>query len=245
MSETAFTALLWGAATIALLHTVIGVDHYLPFVVIGKARDWTLRQVLGLTALCGLGHVLGSMLLGVIGIGLGVAIDKLEFIEGTRGSMAAWGLIAFGLVYAAWSAVRAARGHRHEHVHAHNDGTVHTHGHDHQGQHLHAHAAAKKQAAEKSKMPLTGWTLFVLFVFGPCEALIPMFMAPAWQHDWIAVFGVALVFSLVTLVTMLGMVTLGTLGLRNVAFKGLERHANTLAGLAIAASGLAIQLLGV
>lgn len=244
MTPAAIHVLLWGAATVALIHTVIGVDHYLPFIVIGKARKQTLRQVLGLTALCGLGHVLSSMVLGLVGIGLGVAVDTLEVIEGTRGSLAAWGLIAFGLVYAAWSAIRTARGHRHEHVHAHYDGTIHNHDHQHQGGHLHNHEARKAETDAKATQ-LSRWTLFVLFVFGPCEALIPMFMAPAWQHDWATVMAVAVVFSAVTVVTMLLMVTLGMLGLRRLALGGLARHANTLAGLAIAGSGLAIQLLGI
>ena len=35
------------AATLGLVHTVIGPDHYLPFIVIGRARNWKLRKTLG------------------------------------------------------------------------------------------------------------------------------------------------------------------------------------------------------
>jgi hypothetical protein len=44
---------------------------------------------------------------------------------------------------------------------------------------------------------------------------------------------------------MLLLVTAGYFGLALPVFKRLEGHANTLAGLAIAASGLAIQLFGI
>jgi len=66
--DTTLTILLTTAVSVAFVHTLIGVDHTLPFIVIGRARDWPLRKVLGLTALCGLGHVLTSVVLGGVGI---------------------------------------------------------------------------------------------------------------------------------------------------------------------------------
>jgi sulfite exporter TauE/SafE len=233
------TVLLWAAVSIAFLHTLVGIDHYLPFVLIGKARGWNLRKTLSLTALCGVGHVLGSVLLGAVGIGIGVALNKLTWIEGIRGSVAAWSLITFGLVYAAWSMVRTARGQHHSHVHVHEDGVVHTHGHDHHGDHMHVHSEPNK------KPTLTGWTLFIIFVFGPCEALIPLLMAPAYKHNWGVVWAVTLLFSAVTVVTMLGAVAVGYFGLSFAPIEKLEKHANTIAGLTIAFSGLAIQVLGI
>lgn len=239
MNEATIAILLWTAVSIAFLHTLVGVDHYLPFVLIGRARKWSLKKTLSLTALCGVGHVVGSILLGAIGIGIGVALNKLTWIEGIRGSVAAWSLIAFGLAYAAWSFVRTSRGHQHSHVHVHEDGIVHTHTHDHHGDHLHVHEAT----AEGPN--LSGWTLFVIFVFGPCEALIPLLMAPAYKHNWTAVWGVTLLFSAVTVLTMIGAVTVGYYGLGFAPLERLEKHANTIAGLTIATSGLAIQFLGI
>ena len=62
MTDSALQLLLGTAVSIGFLHTLIGVDHSLPFVAIGKARSWTLSKTLGLTAICGLGHVLGLLL---------------------------------------------------------------------------------------------------------------------------------------------------------------------------------------
>ena len=43
------------AALIGLGHTLAGPDHYLPFIVMGKARQWSLGKTMWITFLCGLG----------------------------------------------------------------------------------------------------------------------------------------------------------------------------------------------
>lgn len=235
MNDATFHALLATAATLAVLHTAIGVDHTLPFVVIGRARGWTLARTLAVTALCGLGHVLSSVVIGTVGIALGVALERLEWIEGSRGSLASWALIGFGLAYAAWGLHRAWRNKRHEHVHVHAE-TVHRHPHDHKGEHAHPHGALGS---------VTTWWLFVIFVLGPCEALIPLVTAPAAVGDAGAITLICLVFGATTLVTMVGLVAAGHLGLKLVPLRPLERWSHALAGGTVALSGLAIQVLGI
>jgi len=62
------SAVLMGAAfSIGLLHTLFGPDHYLPFIAMSRARRWNLRKTLIVTLLCGVGHVLSSVLLGFLG----------------------------------------------------------------------------------------------------------------------------------------------------------------------------------
>ena len=124
----------------------------------------------------------------------------------------------------------------HEHPHVHADGTLHTHTHDHTSEHLHVHAGPNV---------VTVWSLFVVFALGPCEALIPLLMAPAAAHNWSWVVVVTVAFTGATVLTMLGTVALGYVGLSPRRMGRLMPHANTLAGLAIAASGLAIQVLGI
>ena len=159
------------AATIGFVHTVLGPDHYLPFIVLSKARGWTPRKTVLVTALCGVGHVLSSVILGLIGIVVGVALFKLEIIESVRGDIAAWLLMAFGFAYFVWGVHRAVRNRSHEHSHAHEAGIVHSHFHGHTGEHSHVHDAKSRS--------VTPWILFLIFIFGPCEPLIPILMFPA------------------------------------------------------------------
>jgi nickel/cobalt exporter len=226
------------AATIGFVHTVTGPDHYLPFIVIGRARRWRLGRTLAVTGVCGLGHVLGSVVLGAVGIGLGVAVHKLNVIEGTRGEIAAWLLITFGLLYATWGWRRARRGHVHTHRHVHGDGTVHDHHHAHHAGHVHVHDDGN------DKQSLTPWALFVIFVLGPCEPLIPILMYPAAQASVGGLVLVTAIFSVVTIATMLIMVVLAERGIRLLPLGRAERYAHALAGVAILGSGLAIRFLG-
>ncbi|MBT8058409.1 MAG: sulfite exporter TauE/SafE family protein [Gammaproteobacteria bacterium] len=232
------TVLVLSAAAIAFVHTLLGPDHYLPFVAMAKARGWSTRKTLKVTLVCGAGHLAGSVLLGLLGILLGLQLASLEWLEGVRGSLAAWGLVAFGLAYTAWGLRQAWRNRPHSHWHNHGDIT-HLHVHTHHEEHAHVHAA------EAGTRSLTPWLIFVIFVLGPCEPLIPLLMYPAARESISGVIAVTTVFGLVTVATMLLAVSLAFLGLRRVRLKGLERFGHALAGSAILACGLGVAFLGI
>ncbi len=48
--DPARAPLLIAALSVAFFHTLVGVDHYLPFVVLGRARRWSMRKVVAITA---------------------------------------------------------------------------------------------------------------------------------------------------------------------------------------------------
>ncbi len=208
--------LLWSAASIGFVHTILGPDHYLPFIMIAKARQWRLTRTLNLTALCGIGHVLSSVLIGVIGIIIGTQLQKLTWIESIRGNLAAWGLIAFGLVYAIWGL---------RHYFKHKQKLLES-GHHHY-----------------QKKP-TPWMLFIIFVLGPCEPLIPVLMYPAAHKSIATIIMVTSVFALVTISTMLVTVWGGYIGLSHVKLNKLQPLSHFLAGIIIFSSGMSIQFLG-
>ena len=219
------TILALTAASIGLLHTLLGPDHYLPFIAMAKARSWPLRKTAWITVLCGLGHVAGSIVLGMVGIAAGIAVRKLEVTESVRGEVAAWLLISFGLLYFVWGLRRAWRNKPH----------THAHGHIHDGEDAHVHG---RDATAKSKTP---WVLFLIFVFGPCEPLIPILMYPAASLSLSGVALVTAVFAVTTIGTMLSVVLLSTFGLKRLAVEPLERYSHALAGSIILACGIAIQ----
>jgi hypothetical protein len=236
------TALMIAAASIAFVHTVLGPDHYLPFVALARGRGWSLRRALGVTLCCGGGHIVGSVVLGFLGLYLGVQLGTLEWIEGIRGDLAGWALVAFGLAYLSWGLRRAVRAHRHSHWHSHG-GLRHRHSHDHFNEHSHPHTGpdAGEPVAQRGVL---AWTLFIVFVLGPCEPLIPLLMFPAARESTTGVIAVSGVFALVTIATMLGAVLLALWGSQRLRLPGLARYGQAIAGGVILCCGLAITVLG-
>jgi hypothetical protein len=185
------------------------------------------------TTVCGIGHVASSVVLGGLGLAFGVAVARIEGVESGRGDLAAWALVAFGLAYAVWGLRHALRRSKGIETHTH-------HGHVH----LHAHGDASHQHAHGMGSNMTFWALFLIFVLGPCEPLIPLFVLPASRGDWALATATAIVFTIVTLTTMVGLTAAALAGAAQLRLGGLERWSHTLAGSVIAASGLAILFLG-
>ena len=219
------------AAGIGFIHTLLGPDHYLPFIVLSKARQWSISKTLVITFLCGLGHVGSSIILGIIGIIFGLAITKLELFESFRGNIAAWLLIGFGLIYFLWGLRSGIKNKPHRHIHSHDNELEHTHDHVHNGEHAHIHDA-------KEKKKLTPWILFIIFVLGPCEPLIPILMYPAAKSSIGGVIWVSSIFALTTIISMTTVVIIALKGINMLPLKSLERYMHAVAGLIIFLSGL-------
>lgn len=217
LGSAGFGLLLLSTAGVAVLHTLTGPDHYLPFIVMGRARRWSFARTVGWTLLCGVGHVGSSVLLALGGVALGYGLERVQLIEEWRGGLAAWLMIAFGAVYLAWGLKRAWRGH------------------------AHVHAGVR---AEADGFNLTPWVLFTIFVFGPCEPMIPLVMLPAAQGQWVEMGTVVALFSVLTLAAMLGAVLLVRRGLTVLPLARFERYTHAAAGGMILLSGCAIQFLG-
>ena len=236
LSDATISVLLATTATVAIAHALLGIDHSVPFIALGRARRWSLRYTLGVTVVCGIVHVASSVAIGALGAAAGQTLDSMAGIESARGELAAALLLSFGLTYAAWATWRLRRGIVHSHLHAHADGTVHAHPHNHQGEHLHMHDAGTG---------LTPWALFVILLLGPCEPLIPLMVVPAMSQSWLVVGGVVAVFGVLTVGTMAVTVAVGYRGLDYLPLRPVMRYADLVAGLVVAASGAAVFLLGI
>lgn len=224
------------AVSLGFLHTLLGPDHYLPFIVLSEARKWTVKKTMLITFFCGLGHVGSSVILGIAGILVGVSVNKLVSVESFRGNIAGWLFIAFGLVYMIISLRNLYRKRPHSHPHYHLGGQKHVHEHTHFEEHTHVH--------ETDPVKTTPWILFLIFVFGPCEPLIPILMYPAAENNIAGSVVVSVLFSIVTIATMMGIVLAFKLGLSRINLKPVEKYSNLIAGSMILLSGIAIQFLG-
>ncbi|MCJ7811697.1 sulfite exporter TauE/SafE family protein [bacterium] len=225
------------AASIGFFHTLLGPDHYLPFIVMSRSGQWSLKKTTWITLVCGIGHILSSVILGFLGIAFGIMVSKLEAFESFRGTLATWALIVFGFVYMIWGIRKAVKNQSHQHAHIHTDGDSHIHRHDHSKEHLHIHQ-------KKGKKNMTPWVLFTIFVLGPCEPLIPMLMYPAAKNNLQGVWLVTGIFGGVTILTMLSIVLISTFGIDLIPTSRMERYVHAIAGATLFLCGLSIQFLG-
>ncbi len=223
-------------ASVAFLHTVMGPDHYVPFIALGKNKSWSLQKTCGVVFVCAFGHALGSIILGIVGIYFGLELQALSSIEGDRGVFAAWVMIALGLIYGSWGFKKVFLRHPHEHWHAHS-GVFHRHKHVHDETHKHVH-----NPYDLDKRDSSAWALFIIFILGPCEPLIPLMMLPAAHGSILGVISVIAIFFLVTLITILGIVLVSYYGLNCLRFDYISRFGSILTGGSIAACGFLILI---
>jgi len=95
----------------AFLHTIIGPDHYVPFIAMAKSEKWSLAKTTLTVLYCGLGHTGSSIMFGAVGIAFGLSVTQIGAFESLRGSSAVWMLIAFELLYFVWGLRRASEKH--------------------------------------------------------------------------------------------------------------------------------------
>lgn len=229
-----FFLLIGSAAFLGFIHTLLGPDHYLPFIVLSKARGWTQSKTLWITFISGIGHVGGSVILGIIGIALGIGLHKLETIESHRGEIVGWLLIIFGLAYSLYGIYKYLKNGGHTHLPAF---LIPKQIRDYQ--HL-----SYENDEQKDNSKLTPWILFLIFVFGPCEVLIPLLIFPAAQFNALGIASVSVVFGITTILTMMTAVFLGYKGTSVIKMKRGEKYLHLLAGLIILIAGLGMTFLG-
>ena len=227
------TILIITAIGIASLHTVLGPDHYLPFIALSKARNWSFGKTLMWVIICGCGHVWSSVLLGLGGALLGWNLSKISWLENVRGGMAGWALLFFGLLYGLWGLKRAWQNKPHKHFDTYQDGNIYVYEHKH-GQTV--------SGAERHKV--TPWVMFIIFLLGPCEPMIPLLFVPAAKNSFLGMIILIGVYTLFTLITMLAMVLLGYYGLGLFKTEKLERYMHALGGLTLFTSGAGILFMG-
>ncbi|MDO6739271.1 sulfite exporter TauE/SafE family protein [Wenyingzhuangia sp. 2_MG-2023] len=213
--------LLSTAISIGVIHTLTGPDHYVPFVVMAKSKGWTLKKTSSVTLMCGLGHVSSSIIIGIIGIIFGVGLSKIEFLESQRGDIAGWLFIIIGALYLIFGITKRI-----------------TH------QKPHTHKLPKFLTRKNSDRKISPWSLFLIFVFGPCEVLVPMLMYPAAHENSTAILLVSVTFSIATLLTMLAVVLPLSFLTVKIPFKNIHKYSNVLVGITLLTCGISIIFLG-
>ena len=226
--------LLMGAAiTIGFLHTAAGPDHYLPFIALSRARGWTFPRTLLWTIICGCGHVWSSVALALGGAALGWSLSHVKWLESLRGGLAGWALLLFGIFYVIYGLIRVTRNTRHKHFDIVENGEMYVYEHKH-GQ----------TVRPDERHVVTPWVMFIIFVLGPCEPMIPLLYFPAARNSWAGMMLLIIVYTVVTLLTMLLMVAAGYYGFSFLKTGKLEPYTHVLAGFTILICGAGMIWIG-
>ena len=124
--------LIGAVASVGVLHTIVP-DHWVPITLIARQRGWSKAETARAAFQAGAGHVLSTLLIGlVVWLAGVVAAARFGHLVETASSIA---LIAFGgwIAISAWRELRTSGGHGHSHSHGFGQSEEHRH-HDHQNQ---------------------------------------------------------------------------------------------------------------
>ena len=209
------------AASIGFIHTILGPDHYLPLVAMAKTNGCSGPKTATYTAFCGISHVLGTILIGALVFLLGLAFFSIETVQSIRGNFAGWFLLLFGAIYFIWGARWAIRRSR------------------------------LRNEPGQMETQTTGFSrcapfaLFIFFILGPCEPLIPLMSFGSGNTEVLSSLLVVFAFCGTTILTMLFCVMFFYYGITRFSlFMKFENYMHAVTGLIIFLCGSAIQFLG-
>jgi len=232
-------ALVATAVGTALFHTLIP-DHWLPFVLIGRARGWSAGRTSLISGFSAVVHTALSFLLGVAAVALGQA--SAETLGHALEHPSHFLLVVFGVLYAVWAWRKG--GHFHP-------GGVHAHGGepdrgcrgdegDSGPEHLHYHADVN---LIRGRTDLQAWWLAFIIGANPCLLLMPLIVNTVPQGPG-PVFLVTLAYSVPTVLLMVGLSALGVSGVVRLQPPGAARHMEAASGLLVAILGIVLWIWG-
>ncbi len=227
------------AGAAALLHTLIP-DHWLPFVLVGRARRWSGATTAAVSGFSAIVHVLTSIALGLAALGIGMTAAKA--IGETLHHAGAVLLVIFGLAYA----LRSWRKGGHFHpggklLHWDNEEPPCTGEEgDANPEHFHYHADQHLIGAQ------AGWSglwLAVIVGANPCVLMLPIMVATAGRGAplfWLVVA----TYAAATVLLIVGLAVAGVVAGRHLRLPVAARHMEAASGMLIALLGLFFWFLG-
>lgn len=235
MNSTVLASVAATGFIVAFFHAAIPT-HWLPFVLVARARGWARTKTIGVALFAGLGHVALTSLLGL-------AIAWFGFtMEEHLGKVFPWAtsglLVAIGFYYA-WRQL-TGRGICH-----HNPPGGHHHASEHCG---HEEAEHSHWDAELRESPLVeaqrgDWAaiggLFVMLTLSPCEGFLPIYLSGV-QFGWFGFFVLSGILAVGALAGMTLFTWLTLVGLERVELKQFERFEAGLMAALFAVLGLLV-----
>lgn len=235
--DATLSLLLATAFSTALFHTLIP-DHWLPFVLIGRARGWSTRTTLFVSGLSAAIHVALSAALGLLAVAVGLEVARAvgESLE----EAAPFLLIGFGLVYALWAWRKGGHFHPGGSLLHRDDEGAHCAGAEGTGpEHLHYHA---DDALIRNTEGRSALALAAIVGINPCVLILPLVLKGA-EESAFALVAVLAAYSATTVALMVGLSVAGVTGALRLRLPGAARYMEAGSGLLIAGAGLVLLFL--
>lgn len=230
--NTTLLALAITSISISFVHTASGPDHYLPFIVLSKSKKWSLFRTILTVIICGLGHVLSSVLLGLVGVFLGWQLNKIDWFQDIRGNLSGWALLIFGVAYLIYAIIQVLRNKPHKHFDVMGE-DVYVYEHNH-----------SEIVMPQNRIKVTPLVLFAIFVMGPSEPLIPLLFYSGINRSITEIVVLIVSFTTCTVLTMLLMVMLGRYGYTLIQSQNFEKYMNVISGAVVTLCGVGVVFFG-
>ncbi|AFL97859.1 hypothetical protein [Ornithobacterium rhinotracheale] len=230
--NTTLLALAITSISISFVHTASGPDHYLPFIVLSKSKRWSMFKTTFIVIICGLGHVLSSVLLGLVGVFLGWQLNKISWFQDIRGNVSGWALLIFGVAYLVYAIIQVVRNKPHKHFDVMGD-DVYVYEHNH-----------SEIVMPQNRIKVTPLVLFAIFVMGPSEPLIPLLFYSGINRSVTEIVVLIVSFTTCTVLTMLLMVMLGRYGYTLIQSQNFEKYMNVISGAVVTLCGVGVVFFG-
>jgi nickel/cobalt exporter len=235
MNTTVLTTLAATGFTVAFFHAALPT-HWLPFVLVARARGWRERKTMGVALAAGLGHVALTSLLGLVVALLGFALDEHfgQIFKWVAGGL----LLAVG-VYFAVQQIQGA-GLQHHHVPGSRHHASELCGKEESESHLEIELRESPVVTNKSSDWAAISGLLVMLTLSPCEAFLPVYLSGV-EFGWTGFFVLSGILAAGTLAGMTLFTWLTLRGLRRFELKRFERYEAGM--LAVVFCGLGLMMM--
>lgn len=238
MQSPVLTTIAVTGFTVAFFHAAIPT-HWLPFVLVARARGWGRGKAIAVLALAGLGHV---AFMSALGLGIAWAGFQLdEHITHAFHWIAGALLLAFAGFYfwRQWTGTGVC--------HHHAPGSQHQPsercGEDGRE---HSHWQEELQDSPLLSKATGEWTaisgLFVMLTLSPCEGFLPVYLSGV-QFGWRGFILLSVILAIATFGAMALFTWLALVGFDRFRLKSFERYEAGLLGTLFAILGVLVLTL--
>lgn len=232
MQSPLLTTIAATGFTVAFFHAAIPT-HWLPFVLVSRARRWSRLRTMGVALFAGMGHVLLTTALGLVIAWFGFQLDEHvgHFFPRIAGGI----MFLIGGIYL-WRQWRGGGVCHHHPPGGHHEASAHC-GHE-EG---HSHWEEELQDSELMSQRKGDWAaisgLFVMLTLSPCEGFLPVYLSGV-QFGWSGFLVLSIILALGTLAGMTLFTWLTLVGLERFELKYFERWEAGLLGLLFCVLGV-------